>query len=58
MLVGIALFLTIFVMMPTIKAVKNDAFQPLRDKKITQEQALKRGQEPVREFMFKQTRDA
>jgi len=56
-LVGIALFLTIFVMMPTIKAVNHDAIQPLRDKKITQEQAIKRGQEPVRAFMFKQTND-
>ncbi len=56
-LAGIALFLTIFVMMPTIKAVNHDAIQPLRDQKITQEQAIKRGQEPVRAFMFKQTRE-
>jgi flagellar biosynthetic protein FliP len=55
-LVGIALFLTIFVMAPTFNAVKDDAIQPLMDKKITQTQALERGQEPLREFMFKQTR--
>ena len=56
-LVGIALFLTIFVMMPTFKAVNEDAIQPLRDKKITQSQAFERGQKPIREFMFRQTRD-
>lgn len=55
-LVGIALFLTIFVMAPTFTAIKDDAIQPLMDKKITQTQALERGQEPLREFMFKQTR--
>jgi flagellar biosynthetic protein FliP len=56
-LVGIALFLTIFVMMPTFKAVNEQAIQPLRADKITLEQAFDRGQKPMREFMFKQTRD-
>jgi flagellar biosynthesis protein FliP len=56
-LVGIALFLTIFVMMPTFKAINEDAIQPLSKGKITQEQAFDRGQKPLREFMFKQTRD-
>jgi len=56
-LVGIALFLTIFVMMPTIKAVNHDAIQPLKAKQIDQEQAIKRAEKPVREFMFKQTND-
>ena len=55
-LVGIALFLTIFVMMPTIKAVNHDAIQPLKAKQIDQEQAIKRAEKPVREFMWKQTR--
>jgi flagellar biosynthesis protein FliP len=55
-LVGIALFLTIFVMAPTFSAIKKDAIDPLNDHKITQAQALKKGQEPLREFMFKQTR--
>ena len=41
-LVGIALFRTIFVMMPTIKAVNHDAIQPLKAKQISQEQAIKR----------------
>ena len=55
-LVGIALFLTIFVMAPTFNAIKKDAIDPLTHHKITQAQAIKRGQEPLREFMFKQTR--
>jgi flagellar biosynthetic protein FliP len=55
-LVGIALFLTLFVMAPTFNAIKKDAIDPLQSGKITQKQAIDRGQEPLREFMFKQTR--
>ena len=55
-LVGIALFLTIFVMFPTFKQVNTDAIQPLRKEKITSAQAFNRAQEPLREFMFDQTR--
>ena len=55
-LVGIALFLTIFVMAPTFSQVKKDAFDPLQKGQITQEVALKRAEKPMREFMFDQTR--
>jgi len=55
-LVGIALFLTIFVMAPTFNQVKKDAYDPLQKGRITQEQALKRAEVPMREFMFDQTR--
>ena len=55
-LVGIALFLTLFVMTPTISAIKKDAYEPLQHHKINTTQALQRGQEPLRQFMFKQTR--
>ena len=55
-LVGIALFLTIFVMAPTFNEIKKVAIDPLHDHKITQKQAIDRGQVPLREFMFKQTR--
>ena len=55
-LVGIALFMTIFVMAPTFSRVNEDAIKPLRAEKITQEQALKRAEAPMREFMFDQTR--
>ena len=55
-LVGIALFLTLFVMSPTIGAIKKDAYEPLVHHKISTATAISRGQEPLREFMFKQTR--
>ena len=55
-LVGIALFLTIFVMAPTFTQIKDDAFEPLQKGEITQVQALKRAEAPLRTFMFKQTR--
>ena len=55
-LVGIAFFLTIFVMSPTLKTIKHDAYDPLQKGAITQEVALKRAEAPLREFMFNQTR--
>src|SRR4051812_9628909 len=55
-LVGMALFLTLFVMAPTFNAIKKDAIDPMQKGQITQTQAIKRGEEPLREFMFKQTR--
>ncbi|MFZ0381196.1 MAG: flagellar type III secretion system pore protein FliP [Solirubrobacteraceae bacterium] len=54
-LVGIALFLTLFVMMPTITAIKKDAYDPLVKHEISTATAIQRGEEPLREFMFKQT---
>jgi flagellar biosynthetic protein FliP len=56
-LVGIAFFLTVFVMAPTFTQIKKDAIDPLSSGKISQTQAIERGQGPLREFMFKQTRD-
>jgi flagellar biosynthetic protein FliP len=55
-LVGIALFLTIFVMAPTFNQIKKDAYDPLQANKITQATALKRAEIPMRDFMFDQTR--
>ncbi len=55
-LVGIAFFLTIFVMAPTFTKVKEDAIDPLRAEKISQTVAMKRAEAPMREFMFDQTR--
>jgi flagellar biosynthetic protein FliP len=55
-LVGIAFFLTLFVMSPTLKQIKHDAYDPMQKGAITQTVALERAQEPLREFMFKQTR--
>ncbi|MEA2130097.1 MAG: flagellar biosynthesis protein FliP [Solirubrobacteraceae bacterium] len=56
-LIGIAFFLTIFVMQPTLQDVKTQAWDPLNAGKITQVQALGRAQGPMREFMFRQTRE-
>jgi flagellar biosynthetic protein FliP len=56
-LVGIALFLTIFVMAPTFSAVKKEAIDPLQAKQINESEAFERGQKPIREFMFRQTRE-
>jgi flagellar biosynthetic protein FliP len=55
-LVGIALFLTIFVMSPTLTKIKNDAVMPLQKGQISQDVAYKRAEAPLREFMFDQTR--
>jgi flagellar biosynthetic protein FliP len=53
-LVGISLFLTMFVMAPTFTAINDTAIQPLMDKKIDEQTALKRAEIPIREFMFTQ----
>jgi flagellar biosynthesis protein FliP len=55
-LIGIALFLTIFVMAPTISAIKTDAVEPLAKNKISVGAAVERAEVPLRQFMFKQTR--
>jgi flagellar biosynthetic protein FliP len=55
-LVGIAFFLTLFVMQPTFSEIKERAIDPLRAERITQEVALQRAEKPLREFMFDQTR--
>jgi flagellar biosynthetic protein FliP len=55
-LVGMALFLTLFVMGPTLDEVKERAIEPAIAGKITTLEAIDRGQAPMREFMFKQTR--
>jgi flagellar biosynthetic protein FliP len=56
-LVGIAFFLALFVSAPTLRAVNDEAVKPYRAGLIDDGEAMKRGLEPVREFMFKQTRD-
>jgi flagellar biosynthetic protein FliP len=56
-LVGIALFLTLFVMAPTISTIKKDAWDPASKGQIKLSAAISRGEEPLREFMFRQTRN-
>ncbi len=54
-LVGIALFLTIFVMSPTISAIKKVAVEPLQAHEISTAVAIERAELPLRQFMFRQT---
>jgi flagellar biosynthetic protein FliP len=55
-LIGLALFLTMFVMAPAFTRIGNDALQPLIDNKITAEDAMAKAQAPLRDFMTRQTR--
>ncbi|HTV73739.1 MAG TPA: flagellar type III secretion system pore protein FliP [Candidatus Acidoferrales bacterium] len=55
-LVGLALLLTFFVMNPVITQINANAVQPYLQKKISQPVALNRAMQPLRTFMFKQTR--
>lgn len=54
-LVGIALFLTLFIMDPVVKDINTNAYTPYKNQEITQEEALKRAQVPVKDFMLRQT---
>ncbi len=54
-LVGIALFLTLFIMDPVIKDINTEAYTPYKNQEITQEEALERAQVPIKEFMLKNT---
>lgn len=56
-LVGLALFLTLFIMTPTINRINEEAIKPLSQGEITQEEGLKACMEPLREFMFSNISD-
>ncbi len=56
-LIGLAMFLTFFVMAPTWNKVYDTALQPYLNNKMTMNEAYDRGVQPVREFMFKHTRE-
>jgi len=57
-LLGLALFLTFFVMQPTLSRMNEQALQPYLKGDITQADAMNRGVQPLREFMARQTREA
>jgi flagellar biosynthetic protein FliP len=57
-LAGLALFLSLFVMAPTLTKVNDDALQPYLDGKITQDEALHRAEGPIKGFMLANTREA
>ena len=54
-LVGLALFLTGFIMWPTFQQINTEAIKPLDEGKINTEQFIEKAEEPLREFMYGQT---
>ncbi len=57
LLIGLALFLTFFIMSPTLNRVNSLALQPYLNGEISQSDAVKQGLGPIREFMLRQTRE-
>lgn len=57
LLIGLALFLTFFVMHPVIERVNENALQPYLQEKISSGQALDNAMSPLRDFMLRQTRE-
>lgn len=57
-MIGLALFLTFFVMSPVIDKIYTDAYQPLAENRITMQEAMDKGAEPLKVFMMKQTRES
>jgi flagellar biosynthetic protein FliP len=56
-IVSLALFLTVFNMMPVLQKVQSEAFQPYMDEQISAEEALGKGMFYLRDFMIRQTRE-
>lgn len=56
-LIGLALFLTMFTMAPTWQELYTEGLQPYLAGELTEAEALARASEPVREFMFRHTRE-
>lgn len=54
--IGLSLFLTFFVMSPVIDEINKNAVEPYLNEEISWEQAIKSGEKPVKDFMFRQTR--
>jgi flagellar biosynthetic protein FliP len=56
-LIGLSLILTFFIMAPVYKQMDKEAIQPFINGQMDQKTALAQAQKPIREFMFKQTRE-
>lgn len=54
-LMGLALFLTFFVMSPTISSIYTNAYLPLNEERLTQEEAIEAAIQPMRQFMYNST---
>ena len=57
-IVGLSLFLTLFVMGPTLDKIYADAYRPYSEQKMNFETALDKGTDPLRAFMLRQTRES
>lgn len=57
-LIGLALFLTFFVMSPVLEQIHSEAYLPFVENKISLQEAVARGSVPLRTFMLRQTREA
>lgn len=57
LLIGLALFLTFFIMSPALNQINDTALKPYMDEQISQDVAFKRAMKPLRQFMVKQTRE-
>ena len=55
-IIGLALLMTFFIMAPVYNTINQDALQPYLNNEITQQTAFQKAMDPLREFMFKQTR--
>lgn len=56
-LLGLSLFITLFVMTPTLTQIYNDAYKPMSEGTMTQAEALEKGLVPLRAYMLKHTRE-
>jgi len=56
-IIGLAIFLTFFIMSPTIDAITQDSINPYMMKQITIQEAFKRAEPSIKSFMLKQTRE-
>ena len=56
-LVGIALFLTIFIMSPTLSQIYEEAYVPFSKEEINQDEFFEKALDPLREFMFDQVKE-
>lgn len=56
-MIGLALFLTLFIMQPVLTQINEEAIKPLDAGEITQEEAFEIGMQPIREFMYGETQE-
>lgn len=57
-IIGLSLFLSFFIMAPTINRINDEAFQPYLAEEISQQDALDKAVEPIRDFMFSQVKES